>query len=265
MRVHPLTRRRSDGVPLQRSPHVEAQIVVALALAPQELIPRATLKDSQATDYLQEETLVYVIRAYHRLGDRVVVNALSAALLRRCNRLTRKELRALGRREAEEAYQEVIRQLFERILDLDSDRGDFLQVRFWMVLKRLTISVFRRYMAQINEETRTLVPLANLAGADLERDNDEHASRHARPIPVTALLEPETPIERSILGNDGLNAMKEPYRTAFILHYSYGWQIESNDPHAPTLSKYFNKTPRTIRNWLALGEKALEAWRGEPI
>ena len=152
MHVHPLTRRRPDGTPLQRSPHVEAQIVRVLALSPDELMQRAALRDSRTTEYLQEETLVYLIRAFHHFGDSGVVNALSEALLRRCVRFIHQKLSALGKNEAEEAYGEVIRQLFERILDLNTDRGDFLQVRFWVVLKRLTISIFRGYMARINEE-----------------------------------------------------------------------------------------------------------------
>jgi hypothetical protein len=263
MRVHPLTRQRSDGAPLQRSPQIEAQIVVALALLTEELIQRAALTEQQAAGYLQEETLVYLIRTFHSLGDSLVVNTLSDTLLRRCARFMYKKLRALGKSEAEEAYGEVVRQLFERILDLGTDRGDFLQVRFWAALQRLTISVFRRYTARMNEEKRTLVPLSNLAGHDLERDNDESDHKHTSTIPATALLEPETPIERTVLGNDGLNALEEPHRTAFILYHGYDWQIESNDPRKPTLSKYFNKTPRTIRNWLISAEKTLKAWRGE--
>jgi DNA-directed RNA polymerase specialized sigma24 family protein len=265
MHVHPLTRRRPDGTPLQRSPQVEAQIVGALALSPDELIQRAALRDSQTTEYLQEETLVYLIRAFHRFGDSRVVNAHTEALLRRCTQFTHQKLRALGKHEAEEAYGEVIRQLFERILDPNTDRGDFLQVRFWFVLKRLTISVFGRYKKRINEGKRRLVPLAKLAGDDLESDDDVGERNQTGSIPMAALLEPEIPIERKVLGKDGLNAIQEPYRTAFILHYYHGWQIESNDPCEPTLSKYFDKTPRTIHNWLTSAEKVLEKWRGEPI
>ena len=265
MRVHPLTRRRSDGVPLLRSPQVEAQIVAALALLTEELIQRAALTDRQAAGYLQEETLVYLIRTFHSLGDSWVVNALSDALLRRCAQLMYKKLRALGKSEAEEAYGEIVCQLFERILDLDTGRGDFLQVRFWVALQRLTIDVFRRHMARINEEQRTLVPLSKLAGHDLERDSDESDPQHTGSIPMTALLAPEAPIERRVLGNDGLNAIEVPYRTAFILYHDYGWKIESNDSHEPTLSKHFNKTPRTIHNWLTSAEKTLKEWRGEQI
>jgi hypothetical protein len=134
-----------------------------------------------------------------------------------------------------------------------------------MVLTRLTISVFRGYMARINEEKRRLVSLANLAGNDLESDDDASERNQTSSIPMAALLEPETPIERKVLGKEGLNAIQEPYRTAFILHYEYGWQIESNDPCEPTLRKYFDKTPRTIHNWLTSAEKVLEKWRIEQI
>jgi len=42
-----------------------------------------------------------------------------------------------------------------------------------------------------------------------------------------------------------------------------GWPIEDRDPNVMTISKYFGKTSRTIRNWIAEAEKQLAAWRDE--
>ena len=47
-----------------------------------------------------------------------------------------------------------------------------------------------------------------------------------------------------------------------VCHYG-GWPIESSDPTAPSLSRYFGKSPRTIRLWLQQAERVLEDWRGE--
>ena len=40
-----------------------------------------------------------------------------------------------------------------------------------------------------------------------------------------------------------------------------GWPVEDRDPNVPTISRYFGKTSRTIRNWLAQAEERLAAWR----
>ena len=69
--------------------------------------------------------------------------------------------------------------------------------------------------------------------------------------------------EKRLMLREGLLLLPEPIRTAFVLHHYDGWQIESNDPQAPTIAKHFGKTPRTIRNWMAQAEAILESWRGE--
>jgi DNA-directed RNA polymerase specialized sigma24 family protein len=62
---------------------------------------------------------------------------------------------------------------------------------------------------------------------------------------------------------DALKGMPAPARSAFILHRAYGLPIESNDPAELTVSRYFGKTSRTIRNWLRSAEEHLRVWRGE--
>src|SRR5258708_2525673 len=84
--VEPLTHRNADGDVYQRTPAVERQIATALALPHDRLRQRLAVADQNATDYLKEECLVYLIRHYHRVGDAGLVNSVSEALLHRCAR-----------------------------------------------------------------------------------------------------------------------------------------------------------------------------------
>ena len=104
-------------------------------------------------DFLKEESLVYLIRHYFEVGNRQRVNDLSEFLLGRCAKLIYGKLGGLGTDARDDGYAEVVEQLFARILDLESDRGDFLQVRFWKVLERLTVQVFRKLVKQSNAES----------------------------------------------------------------------------------------------------------------
>lgn len=256
--VQPLTRRNREGTVYRRDPGVESQIDRALALEPARLLDYARLMDRACPGYLQEEALVYLIRAYHGRGERTVVNALSEALIRRCAKSINDRLQALGPQAVEDAFRDVIAEVFEMILDLASDRGDYLQVRFWIVVKRRTITVFGRYVrhAQVAQET---VRLAALAGHDLDREDDDPSPSGS---PRRTLAEPAITTEQLILSRDGLNALTEPHRTAFVLRYYAEWPVEDDDPAVPTISRYFDKTPRTIRNWLAKAEETLVQWRG---
>jgi len=48
----------------------------------------------------------------------------------------------------------------------------------------------------------------------------------------------------------------------FVLRHYEGWPIEDKDPSVPTISRHFQRTPRTIRNWMREAENVLAAWRG---
>lgn len=244
-RPRPLTRRNADGQVYRRLPEVEAQLVAALRLEPRQLLERAATSDPAAPGYLCEEALVYLLREAHGLGERETATALAEALVRRATPTIRARLRALGRGRLEEACADVVEELFVRILDLDSDRGDFLQVRFGVVLKRLCIDVFGRYVHQPREQ-----PLA--VGEPGEDEDD--------PL---ELAEPSLPLDERVLLQEALARLDEPYRSAFVLRYYEDWPVEDRDPSVPTLSRHFGVTPRTIRNWLRRAHETLQRWRGE--
>jgi DNA-directed RNA polymerase specialized sigma24 family protein len=74
---------------------------------------------------------------------------------------------------------------------------------------------------------------------------------------------PTVSIEDQVSINDALESLDEPLRTVFFLRYKYLMQVESIDPNEPTLSNHFDKTPRTIRNWLKKADEILKKKQGE--
>lgn len=256
MPARELTRCNRDGAPYRREEAVERQIEAALELEPALVVQWAGMRDPTAPEYLQEECLVYLLREFAGRGDMATAGALSEALLGRCVRYVHGKLLALGPQACDDAFDEVVVRLFELILDVQSDRGDFLQVRFWLALEKLVVSAFGRQVKELARAARQ-VPLAALPGSS--DGDDEQAHVMAR---LDAVAAPALPLDQALLYREALAALAEPYRTAFVLRYYEGWPIEDSDPGVPTISRYFDKTPRTIRNWMAAAEQTLAAWRG---
>jgi DNA-directed RNA polymerase specialized sigma24 family protein len=212
--------------------------------------------DSTSPDYLQEECLVYFIRDYFRKGQKDIVNNLSKILLHRSAKNINGQLQPLEPDTNRDAYNDVINELFVRIFDLQNDRADFLQVRYWHALKMLTISVFRNY-CKFSKRAQRTVSLSTL------EDLDFHATDHeVTSVSWDDVLNPPPSVEQLALKGDALSILDERHRTAFILYHE-GWQVESQDPAEPTISSLFQVTGRTIRNWLKEAQQQLERWRGE--
>lgn len=249
--VEPLTRHGIDGAPYRRTAEVERQIAAALPLDPPRLLERARIADPSDPGYLREEALVYFIRAARRADDRATLDALFAVLVARCARLLTRRLGSLGPRLFEDACADCAAEVAERILDLDHDRGDFFQVRFWVALERLAITVFQRHADRQRAEDFTM-PL------DDDGDDDRDTRLAAGDLPDIALSSDQRAEYR-----DALAAIPEPARTAFVLRHYHGWPVEDHDPSVPTISRYFGKTGRTIRNYLRHADEALLIWRGD--
>jgi DNA-directed RNA polymerase specialized sigma24 family protein len=235
----------------QRTELVEAQIREALALGHEALVGRARISDRASPQFLQEETLVYLIREYDREGSKFVVDDLTTELIDRCTGKINRMLRAsLHRRHVEDCYRDVIVAVFERIMDLERDRGDFAQVRFWLFLGRQILEGIKKYQV---EESRDAFTVSVETGGGTDPD---------KPSPLE--IEDYSLLSADDLAayREGLRILKEPHRTAFILRHYEGWQIESDDPDEATICRYFGKSRKTIYNWLKEAEKTLRKWRG---
>ena len=106
-----------DGDVYRRLEEVDMQIQMALGLDHGELRRRSKIMDKVSPDFLKEECLVYLIRHYHRAGDRDCVNDLSKSLLSRCATWINGQLCSLVMKRQWEGYSNVVERLFERILD----------------------------------------------------------------------------------------------------------------------------------------------------
>jgi DNA-directed RNA polymerase specialized sigma24 family protein len=259
VQVRELTHCNRDGIPYRRDPAVEAQITTALGLPVAALLERARLRDHRALGYFQEECLVYLLRDFRGRGDAGTVESLCEALLARCAKYINGKLLALGPQAVDDAFSEVVLKVFDQILNLESDGGDFLQVRFWVALERIVITTFGRYVKDLTRAARHL-SLSALAGSS---DGDDEERRST--VGLDELPEQGMTMDQTMLYREGLAALEEPYRTAFVLRYYEGWPIEDQDPAVPTISRYFDKTPRTIRNWMRDAEQTLARWRGDQL
>ena len=251
----PLTRCNADGQVYQRLAVVDRQLKEALELDYVDLRSRLEVRDEDSPSFLKEEALVYLVRHYHGAGDRKFVNDLSECLLKRCATWIDGKLRGLRTDLREDGHSGVVAEVFGRILDLDSDRGDFLQVRFWMGLERITVNVFRKQVSQFDTES---------SGDYDQATVDELTQRGAIVVPTTSAGRPiESEAIDNVLIEAALHQLEEPIRSAYLLRHHKNWPIEDKDPDVQTISRHFGKTPRTIRNWLSKADEILQAWRGE--
>ena len=257
--IRPLTHLNQDGEVYERTEEVNGQIRAALALETGPMLKRARIRSHKASGYLREECLIYLIREYLQRGAERIAKRLSEILYRRCAKSVNERLRALGPQHVDDAFNDVMKGMYERINDLENDRGDYFQVRFWVALKALAVKTFGRYVKRLERE-KTNEQASTRLGVIPGTEGDENE----RPDPLGAVEDPTIPVEDLPELKEGLNAIKDlRHRSAFVLRYFGSMQTESEDPDEPTISKYFEKTPRTIRNWLKQAEKDLERWRGE--
>jgi hypothetical protein len=156
VQVQPLTHCNSAGEVYQRTAAVHSQIEAALTLTSSQLVERARIADHHSPDYFQEECLVYLVREFCRRGDKSIVNDLSEILYDRCKNMIFGRLQALGLQAVDDAFNDVILDLFASSVDLGSDRGDFLQVRFGLALQRLIIGVYNHHVRRMKAAQRTL-------------------------------------------------------------------------------------------------------------
>jgi DNA-directed RNA polymerase specialized sigma24 family protein len=263
--LDPLTHRNRAGEVYVRAPHVERQILEALTLSGEVLRARVAIAEQESSDYLSEECLVYLLRHYLRLGDTTRVNDLAESLVRRCTRMIGKHLHVLGDEALEEGYSEIIKRLFTLILDVATNKADFLQVKFWVVVKKFCIQEFGR---QLRDHTlrQDAVSLSQVPGYDGTGDEDEEEATLVRLTGEDQRRVTTPSYEKAIVDSDlkraALTQLRQPLRSAYLLRYCEGWPIEHQDPTVQTISRHFGKTPRTIRNWLTTAEEILAQWRG---
>jgi hypothetical protein len=238
--VPPLTRNEE----YRRLPETVRQIEAAIDLSSHDLVAWAKITEIDHPRYLGSEALVFFVRRALAEHDGTTTADLMAALTDRSIAPVAAGLRGFDEEERRDIVQTVLCRLTELLL-ADDDRGDFAQVRFWTVLKRLRLSAcaeqrgFTARFDQFDEDN----------GATLMCDPDGQLS----------------PEEFAQL-DEGLRVLDPHLRRVFIMRHYQGWKIgpeppNEEDPNDPSLAGYFGKSSRTIRNWLGKAEAALAPFR----
>lgn len=249
--LRPLTRLcRESGEVYRRDSTIERQIKAALCLVPETLLTHATIADIEAADYLKEESLIYLIRDHLRQGRQEVAGKLCEILAGRCVALIIRYLGRFGQMAVEDAHDRVMTQVWERILDLKSDRGDFFQVRFWQAFRPFVAKAYH----QAKAEHRRNAPLPESEDEPWPDGVGEGAG---------ASLPSIDNVERAMELDEILGLLPERHRTALIMRDVLGFPVESKEVGEPTISRYFGKTPRSIRNWFDEIKRIGRAWRDD--
>ncbi len=138
-----------------------------------------------------------------------------------------------------------------QLLLRDDDSSDFLQLSFWLYLKRRTV-------VATSSEIRTRRRM--VLQCDLMEDPYDPPSRVEEVVDYSA--SPET----LMLIKDGLATLPPALRELFVLRYMSGWRIgdESRigpELEDPTLATRYGITPRAVRRRLKKAEEILELYR----
>lgn len=251
--IRPLTHRAQTGELYYRRPEVERQIADALSQSRALIEQRLRERDKASELFLKEECLVYLIRDFAQRGDDTMASEISNELAARCMDFIKNHVRRLVNfADFEECRSDILMQTFQRIYDFATDRADYLEVSFWNYLKRLSDDAIEKYNTSQRREWIT--------DSFDEAVTTEEGTKSRIGEPSGDLSEE---LFDSIRLREALLLLPSHIRTAFIMHYLDGYQIESSDPSVPTLAKHFDKSPRMIRNWLAQGVKIATEGAGE--
>lgn len=250
-KVEPLTRRRADGKIYERSDEVERQIANAVSLGPADLIERTKIRDFNASGYFQEEVLVYLIRSFHRLENDSIVNSLTEVLIKRCAKHINKRIEAtLDPVYVEDSFRDAIGGVFCQILDIESDRCDFAQVKFWFWLDRLLPKVLVTYWRKQAHDWET---------DSIDDDRDE-ARQEELWRKVEARMDHSSKPELRAMNSEALNILEPGERLLFVLRYYEDWDIQNKDPSIMTISKYLGISDRAVRYRFEKIAAKLEKW-----
>lgn len=245
--VSPLTRRG-----YKRTRATQQQITGALGFSAEELIARAQQRDDKAPDYMSAEALVYFIRRADFTGDSKTFNALIRELLERCTVFFRGQFRGCSKEDREDLQGEVTTALIEDLLD-PGDRGDFMQARFWLYLRRKTIDASKAIFRHSGDTESLDTGFSGYTESEGQTKLDAQVDKRLNPEEVMMLSE-------------GIATLSPRLHEVFLLRHFIGMKIGADNPaddppNEVTLARRFNRSGRTIRNWLKEAEALLAHFR----
>ena len=245
--IKPLTKRKKatnerciSGVP--RSNYRSAKLS---RLKQEQIFALLENRQREREDYLLDETICYLLR--ERRDETFFVETLYLELNRRIRKLLQKFYTNFQNpADFEDLRQKVEMEIVEKILVSETNAGDYAQVNFGDFVITAAKTVWRGRLVEIKRENEMFETEREDAEADENRFVSEQIS-----------------IEDKLILQSRLAELPENIRNAAVLHFLDGWQIESKDADAPTVSKFFGVSSRQIRNWLAQAREILSRQEGD--
>lgn len=230
------------GETFQRRVEVLCQLEEIAEFDFNDLKRRILISDENAEDSLKSETLVFLFRElFQKDGFDEIYETLSDRILQIIGKYRVKV------KDFREFSQNVQLEFLKKVLDFESDKGDYAQVSFGEFIVGIALNEFRKYRTKDDRKNIT-DSIDEDAGEEDKSPKFEFKSRNISPEDQTFV-------------NQALRKLPANLRDAFILYHFYNYKIKSKRKDEPTLTEYFQKSDKTIRNWLNEAEKILDGLR----
>jgi len=228
-----------------REPHVEAQVRAILHAPSTEFWRRAAVRDRASADFIEEESLVCILRIWERGGNHAAADAIAELLIERSARKIARQIACwrLHPQHADDCTADVQAILIEAIYS-DSRSYEFWEVRFWVCLERRINSAAARYRTVMDRE------LDMPAWEDDEGNLTDPIDRCAAPTAMSAHDRVEI--------SEALALLTANQRIAFVLYNGEQWSQQE-------IAAHLNVSDRTVRNLLTTAHQKLNPWRAEGI
>ncbi len=281
--VEPLQKRCEDGTLYKRRRVVEQEIEDLEKLKLPEILARARDGERSGKTTVSSEALVHILRREVRIATTRsptlgAIDGLIQILIQRAEAILRRHLWGLGEIDREEICKQVTDRIVDEIYE-DSDLADYAEVHFNAWLRYNRLDAFRKQKRKIERMERfgdSVDEIAEDEALVVPEGIDDKAGSEPTPEAAYASIEacnmailPAGIQEAEFSPEDRyrIAAMVQQVNLAphvldaFLLHYYFGMQIESEDPDKHTLVKQFGKSEKTIRNWIKRAETAFTELR----
>lgn len=250
-KVKPLTKHTDGGAVYTRRADAELQIEKIITLEPRQILAMLGAGSERGeADYLLDETLVYLLREARRANDKDLLNDLYLELNKRIwRKLARFRANFKQPSDFEDFGQKTEMAILRKILNVDSDAGDFAQVQFGSFVLSEAKSAWKQNLVQIKKDQEFL---------DAPRGEDDEDENGLENLSLIGDFD----AEKRLIHEEKMRQLS-PDQQIIAAMLMDGFQIESKRPDEMTISKHLNVTSRTIRNRIKEIREILTVSSGE--
>lgn len=248
-RIKTLTKRTRQGELYVRRPDAQLQIEKILTLEKAQILAMLEgRKRRDETDYLLDETIVYLLREAKIENDNEMIETLYLELNRRIFKLLLKFRRSFQNNQAdfEDFGQKVEMAILRKVFDTDSNSADFAQAQFGSFVISEAKGIWKQNLVRVNREEALFD-----SGREEEYNRLENIS-----------WTNELSAESRLIIQEGLRNLSPEHQTVAAMLLD-GFQIESKNAKEPTISKHLGVSSRTVRNWVKEMRSVLMGYQGE--